>query len=268
MNSGNTILERQNSKLIIRLLAAQRQLHSDAKVGYIVYGAIAIILPPVVAFLPNVHPFVQALLVALPVALGHLIVDWAESRQVEAASVQQVIDSKLFGMTFPNTDHDESLAARRSRSHIARKGTSDFENWYTSRIRDLPEGQAEYECQKVNIRWSRNVAVLTFLLDFMVAILAVGLSAFIIQKAGRDSLALVLLTPTIEWLAETACDRVKLCRAAGRIKDSMEDLGGYDEEHITRTQKHIYAYRCLRPVPDFVYVLTRGAEQEKADFSL
>lgn len=268
MNSGKTILEHQNSRLIVRLLAAQRQLHSDAKAGYIAYGLIAIVLPSAVALLPNVHPLAQALLVALPVALGRLIVDWAETRQVEAASVQQVVDSKLFGMTFPHTDHDESLAARRSSFFIARKGTADLIDWYPSRIRGLPGGRAEYECQKVNVRWSKDVAVLTFLFDFLIVITAVGLTAFFIQRTGRDSLALVLLTPTIEWLAETTCDRVKLCRAVGRIKDSMEDLGSGDEECITRTQKCIYAYRCLRPVPDFIYALTRGAEQEKADSSL
>ena len=268
MKTGHEIIAMQNSCGIIELLAAQRQMHSDAKVGYIAYGIASIGIPVIAALLPNAPAYALVLSVVVPVILGRLISDWADSRQVEAASVQQFIDATLFGIEFPHDDYEKSLAARRSKSHIQRHGSEGLKDWYPDRIRGLPAGEAEYECQGINIGWTRDLAIVTLLLDCAIGVALIMVAVRCIQLSGVDSLKFVLLTPAIEWLAETMFDRYKLLCAASRIKNSREDLGNSSEESVTEVQKLIYACRCLRPVPDFLYALTKDSEQEKADSRL
>ena len=268
MNTGDKLIALQNSNRVIELLAAQRQLHSDAKAVYIAHGVISIVVPVIAALFPNASALVSVLAVVAPVALGRILVDRADAKQAEAASVQQVIDAILFGIEFPHVDYDRGLAARRSKSHIRRYGTGKLKNWYPDRIRGLASGEAEYECQGVNVIWTRNLSILSFLFDLTIVAIAAIAAVFGIQRSGGGSLAYVLLTPIIEWFVETMLDRYKLYRLVDRIKSSRDDLGNIDMECIDRVQELIYVYRCQRSVPDFIYAFSKNSEQGKADSSL
>lgn len=110
--------------------------------------------------------------------------------------------------------------------------------------------------------------MVTFFIDLMIAALSVCLAVCGIQTSGEGSWMYLLLAPIIEWVTEASLDRWRLYQAVGYIKKAMDSPKGYDEGRVTRTQESIYAYRCLRPVPDFVYRLTKRNEQEKADYRL
>ncbi len=146
MNSGDEILEHQNDGHVIALLAAQRQLYSDAKKWHLANGFAVIGIPVAVSLLPKTSAFVQVGSIAVAGILSRVFVGRAEARQAEGTRVQQLVDSILFDVRLPNTDHDEELAARRARDYIRRSGTQDLKDWFPDCIRGLEPGRAEYEC--------------------------------------------------------------------------------------------------------------------------
>lgn len=265
MNDGDRLIALQNEVKIIELLAAQRQLYSDAKVAYIVHGALSIGIPAVATVFPCLSAIVQVVSVVMPIVLGRFLVNWASSRQVEAASVLQDIDGFLFGMEFPHTGFDRGLAARRSISHIEKRGREGLVGWYPDRIRGLAAGKAEFVCQGINIAWTRNLSIVALLLDLTIVIFAIVVSALGIQRSGSDSLAYLLLVPIVDWFVETLLDRRNLYCLTTRIENSRKDLGNDTAEAITKVQELIFVYRCSRPVPNFLYGLTWSFEQRKAD---
>lgn len=267
MNDGAKIAELQNTDRAINLLAAQRQLHSDAKALYWVYGIAATVPPVLACVVPNLSAIPMIACVILPVVSGRILTSLAEKRQREAASIQQEIDSCLYGIAFPNTEHDERLAARRGRRYLMKEGASELLDWYRN-IDGLPTGRAEYECQKTNICWTMDIATVTLLIDLGVAAIATTIATLGIKESGANAIAYVLLTPIIVWIVECVIDRWCLRHATKRIKDSMEDLWEDDERHVKKAQDRIFEYRCRRPVPDFVYGLTKDAEQQRVEARL
>ena len=267
MNDGAEILRLQTTKRAISLLAAQRQLYADAKLLYLAYGAAVAIPPALVSVTSSASVVPLMLSVILPVVFGRVLTSLAEKRQCEAASVQQELDSYLYGLSLPNTDHDESLAALCCQRY-KKKGVSDLSGWHPERIRGLQSGEAESECQKVSIRWTKDLAAMALLIDVLVAAAIMFVVVRGIMRSGASSIAYVLLTPVVEWVVECALDRCRLYTVAKGIKLSVENLGSDEEGQIRRIQNLIYECRCLRPVPDFLYRLTKDCEQWKADHTL
>lgn len=268
MNSGDVILENQRSRRILKLLAAQRQLHSDSKRFYCCHMFAAIAFPLAGALCPNASALFQVLCVALPIVLGRLFVHWADRLQVQGARVQQYIDAQLFGIDFPCTRYDRGLAARESSSHVRRHGYGDFQGWYPERIGSLPAGPAEYECQEVNVSWTADLAIYVLIADSVLALAASAFAFEAIQKGGSGSFAFVLVTPIIEWALETALDRLRLYAHVAELKSYMKEIDEHDEKATKKAQELIYDYRCLRPLPDWVYWLTKTSEQAKAELRL
>lgn len=177
----------QNSESSLRLLAAQRQLYTEAKNLnkwlFVLAALSATAIPCILYFVPSAEGWWG--LAGLAVfAINELLKSNEEDKRETASLIQEQLDTQLYGIPWNSSSAGEPVSpeiivAAESRFKGSREG---LKNWYSAPKHGLPHNLTALLCQRENLVWEyrqrqsyiRWMSALFFLA--LVAIVALGLA--------------------------------------------------------------------------------------------
>lgn len=267
--TGGLVADCQNDPWSIRLLAAQRQLYSEAKQWRRLRAwsatAMAIIGVGVTLLWPTMLTTVGV--VGAVLAVAQWLASIIERRRIKAAAtIQEQFDTSVYGLDWnpvlgARPDGEDVIAAdsrfKGDRAKLA--------GWYNVPA-DAPHQLGVLLSQRSNLRWDSELrrayanTVVGGLILLAIVILVVGLAKDLTLRA----LGLSLL-PSVGALlvgAETVCSHYHHCAAQSELKRTVEstwekaraDARKVRLQDLRAVQDGIYHLRASAPpVPDVFY---------------
>ena len=158
----NSILQDQNTQRSLNLLAAQRQLYSDAKglqmVSLIMSVPVVIAWSILVALFPPLC--VYAALWGITATLIELLFfsRLQKSTQEKAAKIQQIFDCEVLQFNWASLScgvriEPEAIVDASNRYKRKKRNLKKLQNWYPTSVDKLPIHQARIICQRSNVWW-------------------------------------------------------------------------------------------------------------------
>lgn len=158
----NNIPQEQNTQRKLELLAAQRQLYSDAKkiqmISVIIGVPLVIASSILVAILPKLA--VYAGLWGIIATFLELLVfsRLQKSTQEKAAKIQQIFDCEVLQFNWASLNcgiriEPETIVDASNRFKRKNQNYSTLQNWYPISVAQLPIHLARIICQRSNIWW-------------------------------------------------------------------------------------------------------------------
>ncbi len=257
------IAERQNTDENLRLLAAQRQLYSEEKIGtrnwYTLSLSIAVLFLATSA-LPSLKPL-EALLafVILVVTLTELFVlPQLRQPRIIAATIQEQFDCNVLGLEWndaladvPDSTTIEEAVGRFNKRKNPKREWKRLEDWYENpAIHKAPIQIARIACLKENIRWDSGqrqewvnwVKIITALV--VILYLGVGLLLDWHLKQYFSGYLLLLLPPMVA-IRDHIVRHHESIKRLDRLNKVIEDLRldalnkTADSEEITRRTRYL-----------------------------
>lgn len=269
LNSGARINEIQNSEESKRLLAAQRQTYTDAKLVDLVNACVCLLLPlgvTVAQVFLNVSS-VAIILVWIATVVAGICLPKRSRRLVdEAAAMQQRFDSDVFGIKFENVSRDDRRIASQAGRYRDRHDDDDdkfrLDDWYSVDIEDARPGDAIARCQRQNTEWTKRLLKRCIRIEICSAVIVAAALAVLVFCLGINPFNLFFLFSIIGWMVQ----RVIECRDAfarvGALADSLSSFRLSSKENILRVQERIFEYRkAPYLVPDWLYVLFKKIDE-------
>ncbi len=280
------IAEKQNTPEILRRLAAQSKLYSDAKLmqtgRLYISVALATAAPILVLFLPNSQNAMAlvgggwALITSIPFR------NIQREKTRQAANIQELIDTELFDLRWnqvlAGSPIEPELINAAARS--SKRKPESIRDWY-SNTGALPYPLDVLLCQRSNVVWdwrlrrhfSAGVACLTGL----VLIIDVAIALWLKQSLIKFLLSLFLPTlpvvmqgiETFLGHRETAAEKEELShRIEGLWDIGLKELTAVPVEQLRQIQDRIYTLRKDGPlVPDSWYEWLKRGYQSDMDTS-
>lgn len=275
--------ERQNSSRALRLLKAQRQLYSEAKLWWRWDFILTVVITSAISILRVVLPSID-----LSVATGAwaslvtvLSICWISPtfrrKQGEAASIQEEFDCEVLQIP-PSAlskkvpaDRIVDLAAKYDR---LKKPEGDLRNWYPNALGKLPAEIVAAACQRINSRWddrlrSRYTGFLaTLLITFALVVLGIGMFLDKTISAILISTLLPLLPGLrflINQLLENNSTIQRLADLAGHSQKRLDSLiAGETPACSSRdVQDEILRHRkTVALIPDWFFQRFREKEEQ------
>jgi SMODS-associating 4TM effector domain len=284
----NNIPQDQNILSRLNLLAAQRQLYSDAKriqaISVIICVPLAVAWSILIAILPK-YTVYAALWGILATFLDLLFLSRLQkSTQEKAAKIQQRFDCEVLQLNWaksncgmeidPETIHDASI-----RFIGKNKNYSALEDWYPISVGKLPIHQARIICQRANVLWDAQLRrrycrwIITILALLTIIIFLIGL----IGGLTTEKFVLAILAPLVPAFvsglrqcvengeAATKLDKLKenaeiLVRETISGKSIPQDL----ESQSSDLQGQIYYNRRHSPlIFNWIYSRLKSKDEEK-----
>jgi fatty acid desaturase len=283
----NNICQQQNTERGLELLAAQRQLYSDAKriqiISVVIGGPVVIAWSVLGAVFP---PFlVYAASWGITATFLDLLVfsRLQKSVQEKAAKIQQIFDCEVLQFDWaklncgirinPETIVDASNKYKRKNSTY-----SALQDWYPISVCQLPIYQARIICQRSNIWWDANlrrrysnwIIIILILLTTIVFLISLvgglGLEKFLVAVIAPLTPAFVLGLRQYTEHHEAAARLDRLQENAGNLLDKIinKKLTEQDIERESYSlQVEIYENRRRSPsILDWFYSLLRRKHEE------
>lgn len=256
------IAECQNREDMLKLLAAQRQMYSDAKRWKFFQAVAYMLIPLLITFaqivLSNlVFSFVGYIAIETILFVAGKCFGIASAKRAKrAAGIQQLIDLRLFGFENKNliklSDKDLRAAEKYERKH----GLSDLVDWYGVDISRLTGGCAASVCQRINISWSTGLEKCWMYCISSLSLIAIALTCAFAAAARVNPFNLVFIIGCIELMIERMWnyrDHVNNLRYLQRVSN---DCDMTSPENILFLQSKIYESRKVDfMVPDWFYKL-------------
>jgi SMODS-associating 4TM effector domain len=284
----NNIPQEQNTHQRVELLAAQRQLYSDAKnlqmVSVIISIPVVIVWSSLVAGFPELAVY-SALWGFIATFLELLIFSRLQkSTQEKAAKIQQMFDCEVLQFNWaslncgdrvePETIIDASSRYRRKQSNF-----SKLLDWYPISAGQLPIHYARIICQRSNVWWDAQLRrryskwILFALFVLTVFVLLFGL----IGGLTLEKLVLAVLNPLTPAFIFGLRQYTEHNEAALRLDRLREKAEALFQEAISKRftpqdldresyslQTQIYDNRRLSPlIFDCVYSRLKNEDEEK-----
>ncbi len=282
----NQICAKQNDRLQLQRLAAQRQMYADAKS----IQALQLILsvPAIIAVASIVSQHNDWHVYAALYGVIVIFVDsWCFSPKIKqlkssAARIQQIFDVEVLELTWNefllgNKPAGEEVSQFADRYEKRVNGFSVLRDWYSCAVADVDIEAARILCQRANLSWDVNLRrryVSWILYGFIVLLLIVTL----IGIAGELTLTKLILTvivplqPALIYAAREihgqhdACDRLDRLtnKAIGLWDDVLSNKLSNNalKEKAQAMQAAIFEHRQLSPlIFDWIYRILRRKEQ-------
>lgn len=259
MNNGNEILKAQETEGNIKLLAAQRQMYSDAKKYSGVATFLSLFIPIVITLLQgfiSIQYWILVLIAFIILITGNQLGKHIKRLIESAAQIQQRFDSNVFDMSFCNSNITISKIKKYSMRYVKRCGEAKLHCWYTVPLDGMNEFEAISSCQLQNAKWTKGLVTRYFILGLIVALLiAVAITVEVIL--GQTSWEnLFFLLPICEWIFERFQGLINLRKKAGKLEADAEHYILNTKENIEIIQNDIYDYRSSTIlIPDWFYKL-------------
>lgn len=262
LNSGDEIKRAQELEESKCLLAAQREMYSTAKKLDFANALVCFVVPFCATLVQLVFTVPSCALIAvwlLTMAVGLVFPRLSAELVRKAACVQQAFDSKVFGVSFENTEFDRRSVARYADRHFARcerkHADSGLDDWYSADLSGLKAGEAIARCQRQNAEWTRRLLRRSICVEVLAAIVFGTLLWSLIVHLSADALSLTFILSIVEWAVQRITRCLSALQKVGNLSTSMSfDLSS--KKNVKRAQAAIYDYRCSSYIaPDFMYRL-------------
>lgn len=282
----NDISFKQNQLKSLKLLAAQRQLYSEAKFVQL----ISLILSVLLAIILSISALIVSK-ISVYVALYGIIITFVDivflsqeqqSKQEKAAKIQQQFDCDVLELDFNQLNTDNYIPIETIDEYYQKfKKKNDEQkllNWYSIEVDKLPIWKARVICQRSNIWWDaklrRRYAHYALILFFILLVVLFLLG--IVGKLTTENFILTIVNPLAPALIltfrqyqdqkESATKLDNLFNNAESLFDelSKSHLNQQEiEEKSYRLQSQIYENRrCNPPIPDWFYEFSRDKNEE------
>jgi SMODS-associating 4TM effector domain len=284
----NRIPQEQNTQRRLDLLAAQRQLYSDAKslqmISLIISVPLIIVWSIFVALFPLLA--VYAGLWGIAATLLELLVfsRLQKSTQEKAAKVQQMFDCEVLQFSWaslncgirvePETIIDASNKFRRKNFNY-----SSLQDWYPTSIGQLPISQARIICQRSNVWWDSQLRrrYSSWIIIILVALTTTVLLISLIGGLTLEKFLLAVLaplTPAFVFGLRQYTEHNETAARLDRLREDAEALiqevidGRFTQQNLEREshslQTQIYDNRRRSPlIFDWLYVRLRDKDDEQ-----
>jgi len=284
----NNIPHKQNTQGELNLLAAQRQLYSDAKnlqLVSVVIGVPAVVVWSIaVAVLPTLA--VYAGLWGIIATFLELLVfsRLQKSTQEKAANIQQIFDCDVLQFNWANLNcgirvEQEAIIDASNRFNRKSHSHSTLQNWYPTSVGQLPIYQARIICQRANIWWDAKLRrryskwIIIILITLTIIVFLIGL----VGGLTLEKFLLAVLAPLVPAFVlglrqytehNDAADRLDRLRENAEIllqntiskKLSQQDL----ERESYGLQTQIYDNRRRSPlIFDWLYSRLKREHEEQ-----
>jgi hypothetical protein len=231
--------ERQNSNKALRLLKAQRQHYSGAKLWWRWDFILTVVITSMISILRAALPSIDLSDVASAWAaiVTLLSICWISPtfrrKQGEAAAIQEEFDCEVLQIPFSAltkkipTDKIVDLASKYDR---LKKPERDLVDWYPRALGKLPDEIVTAACQRINSRWddrlrSRYTAFLIILLVAF-ALIVLGVGIFLDKTIPAILLSTLLpLLPGLVFL-------IKQLRENSATVQRLADLAGHSQKRL------------------------------------
>ncbi|MGB2925320.1 MAG: S-4TM family putative pore-forming effector [Limnothrix sp.] len=284
----NNISQDQNTQRNLELLAAQRQLYSDAKnlqmISVIMSVPVVIVWSILVARFPLLD--VYAALWGIVATFLELLVfsRLQKSTQEKAAKIQQKFDCEVLQFSWASLNcgvrvEPETIIDAFNRYKNKNPNFSKLQNWYPVNVGQLPIHQARIICQRSNVWWDAQLRrryskwIIMILVSLTIIVLVIGL----IGGLTLEKFLLAVLVPLIPAFVFGLRQYIEHNEAAtrlDRLREKAEDLvreiinGRYTLQDIEREsyslQTQIYDNRRRSPlILDWLYSRLKNANEEK-----
>lgn len=282
----NTINLDQNEQKNLELLAAQRQLYSDAKIIQAIQLGIVVIIPILLALIFAV--FQEFKIWASLYGLCALLVDALvldsvvqEKRKV-AARIQELFDCKVLTLEWNNfcvgAKPDPETVSQASRSYLQHQSNFDaLNNWYPQGLELLPYKLARLLCQRTNCWWDSDLRRKYRAIIYVVltVIFFGGIGVTIAAGASLQDFILMFLAPLLPAFIiaiRIAKKQGEIIRTSDNFRNFTDNLwndaisNDVSESEIKafsrQLQNQIFIHRCNKEqVPDWFYKLFRDSQQ-------
>ncbi len=281
---ANSLYTKQNEKLVLCCLVAQRRLYSKAKGGSYAPKIINLILL-VFAFTDmckvNACGWVLAWVAIFSWIMATLGDEYVKILRGRAASIQQYVDREIYREAFSNTDITNwSNIPLTSVLDKEIAGITDVDidkakvrNWYSDYSTDLPQ-EAVFYCQRENLRWDRKLRVIAIIGTLIASIiLCVTVMCKVWELKVKDVLPVLipaagLASALLTILFGLILDCVRSAQMSAVA--AMIELGLQRRENMLSKlvdfQNLIYNNRCsVVFIPDCFYKCFRKLYQKKED---
>ena len=284
----NNICQQQNTERGLKLLAAQRQLYSDAKRIQII--SIVIGVPVVIAWsiLGAVFPsfVVYAALWGIIATFLDLLVfsRLQKSVQEKAAKIQQIFDCEVLEFEWAKLNcgirvEPETIIDAHNRYKRKNPNLSGLQDWYPIRVCQLPIHQARIVCQRSNIWWDANLRrrysnwIIVFFIILTIIIFLISL----VGGLSLDKFLLAVIAPLTPAFILGLRQYTEHHQAAARLDRLQENAENLLDKIINKKiteqdieiesyslQVEIYENRRRSPsILDWFYSLLRRKHEEQ-----
>jgi hypothetical protein len=284
----NNIPQEQNLQRRLELLAAQRQLYSDAKNLQII--SVIISVPVVIAWSILVALFPT---LAVYAALWGIIATFLEllvfsrlqkSTQEKAAKIQQIFDCEVLQFNWASLNcgvrvERETIIDASNRYKRKNLNFIQLQDWYPISVGQLPIHQARILCQRSNVWWDAQLRrsyskwIIIILLSLTVIVSLIGL----IGGLTFEKFLLAILVPLIPAFVFGLRQYTEHNEAATRLDRLRENAEVLFEQVISRRyttqdleresyslQTQIYDNRRRSPlILDWLYSRLRNKDEEQ-----
>jgi hypothetical protein len=289
-NSSNNISIIQNGEKNIDLLAAQRQMYSEAKSSSNYQFAICVILPILLLFLKTTVPsnsIYLGLIILLPLFIIILNQYYFEriikDKKEKAARIQELFDTNVLQIKWNNELCGSKEIAARNIRFTAQKYKTKNEslenllNWYPKEYAMVDLSAGRVMCQMVNTSWDVQIrtAFQNFLkLLFMGCILLICVISIGLNKTFIETLISIIapLFPITFYIFKRYLENqdtiVRLEKLSDKAEKLWEQLLNSVNEKIDieknsrQLQNEIYKYRSSAfLIWDWFYLRNRTKQE-------
>ena len=278
---SNGIQSRQNEDNSISMLAAQRQIYSEAKKEENIIVVFSVLLP---FFCACIQIFVKdntvlnTIVYIFPIismVVGIILEKHIEKEKEMAAFIQQKFDVYVYQMPwekrlFGVNKNVSSTIAEKSNRHLSKDGTrAKLENWYTPRVDTFPIKKGILECQKENFYWDvglrKRYKVTSIILIIVLSIIIFSIGIVQDEKFSILVYRMTFVFPLVQWLNETVKSLSSDIRRLEKLNDELSAPVEKSMEDLQDIQKEIFDHRkSCRSIPNFFYQIFKNNDEDKA----
>lgn len=278
---SNGIRLRQNEEHSIEMLAAQRQLYSNAKRYDWLSTALSVWIPfgmaIILVFIPEDSlAGIVSYIVSITSAVISFIVDGIINNKKElAAAIQQKFDTYIYNMPWDTRIFGKNRNLNNEIAVYSSKILSDEEekkflyDWYTPLVDEKELKEGILSCQRENVWWDVGLRK-RFKMGSIMAIIILCIAVFIMGICKNESTVKLLwrfafVAPMLEWLFSTIKQLNKDINELQELDEIINDDESKSMEDLQDIQKLIFIHRkdCFA-IPNFFYKHFKDNDEDKA----
>ena len=273
------IRERQNEKVAIDYLAAQRQLYKESN-RYELYKWICMVALPVICAVIKsiiiedvVLNIITYMIPILSFVLSYYIGEQSKILRRMAAEIQQHFDLYVYQMEwntllFGKKQDVTNLVAEKSEV-LSKSEREKLRNWYELDEKKHSNEEEIPVCQLENIKWDGNLRKRYKVWNcIIIGIISIGILLLGIIKEETVPMLLGriwIIAPLLKWLWDVVQQLDFNIKSLEDLDSRMGMLDNPNMYDLQMIQNMIYEHRktCLK-IPDWFYNLFKNKDQEKA----
>jgi len=288
----NTIPEKQNQESNLKLLAAQRQLYSEAKFFQILSFILSFPVTLVISFLTSFVVWLQPYSVLYGILISILELTFLSKKQKDnqekAAQIQQEFDCNVLELNWHKLNCgnkvDREIIQEFNKKYKSKNNNySDLEDWYSCSIINAPILYARLICQRSNIWWDSQLRIRyanTFFITFIIFTFIIFIIGCVRNFNFQTFIVIIgQLAPSIIFTYrqyndnKEAAEKLNLLKNRAEIFIEKTKEGHLRKEALEKEsyqlQNQIYNNRRLNPpIINWFYTRLRNENEESMNIAV